>query len=90
MTDDMISSPEQELSELLQIRLDKLKRLQEEGRDPFQITKFKRTAFSSDALNNFETMENKDVSMAGRIMAKREMGKAIFADLIDDKGRIQL
>jgi lysyl-tRNA synthetase class 2 len=90
MTDNIISSEQQELSELLQIRLDKLRKLQEEGRDPFQITKFNRTAFSSDVTDNFETMDNKDVSMAGRIMAKREMGKAIFADLHDDKGRIQL
>lgn len=85
-----ILTTEQDLSELLQIRLDKLRRLKEEGRDPFQVTRFARTAFSGDILENFELMENKDVSMAGRIMAKREMGKAIFADLVDDKGRIQL
>ncbi len=90
MADEIDIPVEQELSELLQIRLDKLKRLQEEGRDPFQITKFNRTALSKDVLDQFEAMENKDVSMAGRIMAKREMGKAIFADLLDDKGRIQL
>jgi lysyl-tRNA synthetase class 2 len=90
MADDIISSEEQELSELLQIRLDKLIKLQEEGRDPFQITKFSRTAFSSEIKDRFDTMENTDVSLAGRIMAKREMGKAVFADLQDDKGRIQL
>ena len=91
MTDDIVISEEpQELSELLQIRLDKLRKLQEEGCDPFQITKFNRTALSSEVLDNFEAMENKDVAMAGRIMAKRGMGKAIFADLLDDKGRIQL
>jgi lysyl-tRNA synthetase class 2 len=83
-------SEAQELSELLQIRLDKLKKLQEEGRDPFQITKFTRTAYSNEVISNFEAMENKDVALAGRMMAKREMGKAIFADLMDDKGRIQL
>jgi lysyl-tRNA synthetase class 2 len=91
MTDDIVAQGEQqELSELLQIRQDKLRKLQEEGRDPFQITKFSRTAFSSDVKDRFEEMENQDVAMAGRIMAKREMGKAIFADLQDDKGRIQL
>ena len=90
MADEIIVSEEQELSELLQIRLDKLKKLQEEGRDPFQVTKFGRTAYSADIQANFESMENQDVSLAGRIMAKREMGKAIFADLMDDKGRIQL
>ena len=81
---------EQELSEILQIRRDKLKKLQDDGRDPFTITKFSRTAFSADVRDNFETLENTDVSMAGRIMAKREMGKAIFADIVDDKGRMQL
>jgi lysyl-tRNA synthetase class 2 len=91
MTDDIVAQGEQqELSELLQIRQDKLKKLQEEGRDPFQITKFNRTAYSTDVKDRFEEMENQDVAMAGRIMAKREMGKAIFADLQDDKGRIQL
>jgi lysyl-tRNA synthetase class 2 len=90
MADELLTGSEQELSELLQIRLAKLKKLQEEGRDPFTETKFLRTAFSSDVMAHFEEMENKDVSMAGRVMAKREMGKAIFADLQDDKGRIQL
>ena len=79
-----------ELSEILQIRRDKLSKLQNEGRDPFHITKFKRTAFSADVTDNFEAMENTDVSMAGRVMAKREMGKAIFLDIMDDRGRIQL
>jgi lysyl-tRNA synthetase class 2 len=90
MAEDRSVSAEQELSELLRIRLDKLKKLQEEGRDPFQITKFNRTAYSAEIIDNFEAMENQDVSLAGRVMAKREMGKAIFVDLMDDKGRIQL
>jgi len=79
-----------DLSEILQIRRDKLTKLQHENRDPFHITKFKRTAFSTDVTGNFDTMENTEVSMAGRVMAKREMGKAIFLDINDDKGRIQL
>jgi lysyl-tRNA synthetase class 2 len=81
---------ESELSEILQIRRDKLRKLQDEGRDPFHITKFTRTAFTSDIHDNFESMENSDVAMAGRVMAKREMGKAVFIDIMDDKGRIQL
>ena len=90
--DDNIRQPEDEqtLSEILRIRRDKLKKLQNENRDPFHITKYDRTAFSSDVIHNFETMENTEVSMAGRVMAKREMGKVIFLDILDDKGRIQL
>jgi len=89
---DIDASPEeqQELSEILQIRRDKLKKLQEEGRDPFAVTKFERTAYSEDVLDNYGVMENKNVSMAGRVMAKRGMGKAIFVDITDDKGRLQL
>ena len=79
-----------ELSEILQIRRDKLQKLRDEGRDPFKTTIFKRTAFSSDIHDSFDKMENSDVAVAGRVMAKREMGKAIFADITDDKGRIQL
>ena len=81
---------EQELSEILQIRRDKLVKLQSENRDPFHITKFTRTAFSTEILNDFEQKEGSEFSLAGRVMAKREMGKAIFADILDDKGRIQL
>jgi len=81
---------DQELSEILQIRRDKLKKLRDEGRDPFEVTKFERTVFSSDVRERFAEMENKDVAVAGRVMAKREMGKAIFLDIVDDKGRIQL
>jgi lysyl-tRNA synthetase class 2 len=81
---------QRELPELLAIRLEKLKKLQDEGRDPFAETKFQRTAYSADIVRDFEAMENTDVAVAGRIMAKRGMGKAIFLDLKDDKGRIQL
>ena len=81
---------ERELSELLQIRRDKLLKLQEEGCDPFGVTKFGRTAFTSDVRDGFEALENTEVSMAGRVMAKREMGKAMFLDIADDKGRLQL
>ncbi len=79
-----------ELSEILQIRRDKLTRLQEEGRDPYTETKYLRTAYSGEVKDNFEVWEEKDVTMAGRLMSKRDMGKAFFADIMDDKGRIQL
>lgn len=79
-----------DLSEILQIRRDKLSRLQDAGRDPFNVTKFPRTAWSEEIRADFEKLENLNVAAAGRIMAKRGMGKAIFADIRDDKGRIQI
>ncbi|MDR0491248.1 MAG: lysine--tRNA ligase [Oscillospiraceae bacterium] len=91
MIDDTVETTDiTELSEILQIRRDKLNKLRDEGRDPFEATKFARSAFTSDVLDNFDAMENSDVAMAGRVMAKRGMGKAVFADIVDDKGRIQL
>ena len=83
-------TPEQELSEILQIRRDKLASLQQEGRDPFQKTKFSRSAWSSDIRENYDAFEEKQVSVAGRIMSKRGMGKAIFCHIKDDRGQIQL
>ncbi|MGE4353119.1 MAG: lysine--tRNA ligase [Oscillospiraceae bacterium] len=92
MTDEIMAAEDaqDELSEILKIRRDKLAKLQSEGRDPFAITKFSRTAYSTEIKDNFETYENQDVVLAGRIMSKRDMGKAFFADLQDGKGRIQL
>lgn len=81
---------EQELSEILQVRRDKLAALQQEGRDPFQQTKFLRTAWSSEIKDAYEKFEGKTVSVAGRMMSKRGMGKAIFCHIKDDKGQIQL
>ncbi|MBQ9612894.1 MAG: lysine--tRNA ligase [Lachnospiraceae bacterium] len=81
---------EQELSEILQVRRDKLAALQQEGRDPFQQTKFARTAWSEEIKADYDGFENKQVSVAGRIMSKRGMGKAIFCHIKDDKGQIQL
>ncbi len=81
---------EVDISEIRQIRRDKLSKLQSEGRDPFTETKYVRTAYSADIKDNFEVWEGKDVSVAGRLMSKRDMGKAFFADVMDDKGRIQL
>ena len=82
--------PEQSLSELLQIRRDKLTALQEAGRDPFRETRFDRSANSAEILNAFEEFENRTVSVAGRIMSKRGMGKAIFCHIQDREGQIQL
>lgn len=81
---------ELELNELLQIRRQKLKELQESGQDPFIITKFDKTSSASEIINNFESFEGKTVSIAGRIMAKREMGKASFCNILDIADRIQL
>ncbi|MDO4816500.1 MAG: lysine--tRNA ligase [Bacillota bacterium] len=83
-------APVQELSEILQVRRDKLKALQEEGRDPFWQTKFERSAYSAEIKGDYEAFEEKTVEVAGRIMSKRGMGKAIFCHIKDDKGQIQL
>ena len=81
---------EEALSELRQVRRSKLKELQDAGQDPFQITKYNVTHRSADIKDGFEALEGKTVSVAGRIMSKRGMGKAVFCDLQDVKGRIQL
>jgi lysyl-tRNA synthetase class 2 len=79
-----------DLPEIRQIRRDKLSKLQAEGRDPFAETRFVRSAYSAQIRESFEELENKDVTVAGRIMSKRDMGKAFFADMQDGAGRIQL
>ena len=81
---------EQNLSQLLQIRRDKLKELQGGGRDPFQITKYEVTHDSAAIKADFDAMEGSQVSLAGRLMSKRGMGKVSFCDLQDKSGRIQL
>jgi len=80
---------EEDINRLMQVRIDKLKELQEQGKDPFEITKYDRTEFSNDIKDNYEKYEGKDVSVAGRIMAKRIMGKASFCTIQDAKGKIQ-
>ena len=80
---------EKDLNQLLKVRREKLKELQENGKDPFQITKFDVTAHSSDIKDQFETMEGKEVTIAGRMMSKRVMGKASFCNVQDLKGNIQ-
>ena len=80
---------EENLNELRKIRREKLKALQEAGRNPFLIEDWDVTAHSMDIKNNFDAMEDQEVSCAGRIMAFRNMGKASFIDIQDKQGRIQ-
>ena len=79
-----------DVNEQIKNRLDKLKTLQEEGRDPFEITKYDVTNHTQDIKEHFEDFEGKEVSIAGRLMAKRVMGKASFCNVADLKGNIQL
>nr|WP_207721333.1 lysine--tRNA ligase [Bittarella massiliensis (ex Durand et al. 2017)] len=72
------------------VRRQKLERLKAEGRDPFVITKFEVTAHAADIQRDFERMEGQIVSLAGRLMGRRDMGKANFVDLQDKTGRIQI
>ncbi|MGN0172275.1 MAG: lysine--tRNA ligase [Acutalibacteraceae bacterium] len=81
---------EQQLSELLQIRRDKLTALQQAGNDPFTITKYDQTHHATEIVENFEELDGKEVSVAGRLMTWRNMGKASFVDLRDGSGRIQV
>ena len=81
---------EENLSQLLQIRRDKLKDLQESGNDPFQITRYPVDNDSANIKANFDALEGQPVSIAGRLMSKRGMGKVSFCDLQDKSGRIQL
>ena len=84
------AAPEQNLSQLLQIRRDKLKELQESGNDPFLITKYVVDNDSANIKDNFDALEGSVVSLAGRLMSKRGMGQVSFCDLQDKSGRIQL
>ena len=81
---------EENLSQLLQIRRDKLKELQESGNDPFLITRYEMDNDSANIKANFDALEGQAVSVAGRLMSKRGMGKVSFCDLQDKSGRIQL
>ena len=85
---DMELSTE-ELNHILQARRDKLSALQEAGKDPFLVTKYDATHHSTDIYDNYDELEGKEVSVAGRMMAKRIMGKAAFTHILDLKGRIQ-
>ena len=82
-------SQELEMNKLMQIRREKLEELQKEGKNPFEITKFDRTNTSGEIKVNYEKFENKDVTVAGRIIAKRIMGKASFCTIQDSDEKIQ-
>ena len=80
---------EQDLSEILQIRRDKLENLKANGKNPFEKVKYDRTAFSQDIKDNYDDYAEKTVGIAGRLISKRIMGKASFAVILDGKGTIQ-
>ena len=80
---------EQDINQLLKVRREKLAELQENGKDPFQITKFDVTHHSTEVKEGFEELEGKTVTIAGRMMSKRVMGKASFCNVADLKGNIQ-
>ena len=81
---------EQSLSQILKVRRDKLKALQEAGKDPFEQTNFVVSNSAQEIKDNFDAMEGQTVTVAGRIMFKRGMGKVSFFDMQDKTGRIQL
>ena len=87
---DQTGEQEQDLSQILQVRRDKLAALQAAGKDPFQQTKFTVSAHAQEIKDHFDEMEGKPVTIAGRLMSKRGMGKVSFCDLQDKSGRIQL
>ena len=89
MGENISSQQTQDLSEILQIRRDKLSELQAAGKDPFLITKYDATHHTSDIKDSFDELEGKRVSIAGRLMSKRIMGKASFCNIQDLKGNIQ-
>ena len=83
------TAPEQDMNHLMQVRLEKLRELQAEGRDPFEITSYDVTEHSADIKEAYEAYEGKAVCVAGRMMSKRIMGKASFCSVRDLKGDIQ-
>ena len=80
----------EETNELIKVRKEKLAALKEEGNNPYDIVKFDQKNFAADIIGNFDELEGKNVSVAGRLMSKRGMGKASFCDLADKTGKIQL
>ena len=89
MSEQQKQAQEPDIHQLLKVRREKLKELQDQGKDPFRITKYEVSTHSQDVKDNFESMEGKEVSLAGRMMSKRVMGKASFCNIQDLKGNIQ-
>ena len=81
---------EKELNRLVQVRYDKFNELKAAGKNPFVITKYDVTAHAKEIINNFDSMEGKNVTIAGRMMQKRVMGKASFMNILDKSGNIQV
>ena len=88
-TKEEIQMTQEEVNELIKIRREKLEKLQAEGKDPFQIVKYDVTKHSDEIRENFEELEGKEVSIAGRLMSKRIMGKASFCNIQDRNGNMQ-
>ena len=82
--------PEEDIGELIKVRREKLRELQEAGKDPFREVRFEKTAMSRAIRENYPSYDGKTVSLAGRLVSKRVMGKASFAHLLDGEGQIQL
>ena len=79
----------EDMNKLVEVRVQKLRELQEKGKNPFDVTKYDRTHTSADIKTNYDELEGKDVSIAGRIIGKRVMGKASFCHIQDGQGKIQ-
>ncbi len=90
MSEQMINETVADVSELKKVRLEKLQNLVDAGKDPFVVTKFEPDAKAKDITDNFEEYEGKSVTVAGRLMSKRGMGKVSFGDIMDLSGKVQL
>lgn len=90
MAENNNAPEQQDLSEILKVRREKLAALQQEGRDPFQETKFAVSHHAQEIKDHFDALEGREITIAGRLMSKRGMGKVSFCDLQDKSGRIQL
>ena len=89
MNEENSNLEEVDINKLVQVRMDKLKELQKEGKDPYEITKFNVTNLSSEIVNSYDSFEEKEVVIAGRLMSKRIMGKASFCHVQDSDGKLQ-
>ena len=89
MNENNNEEQELDLNQLMKVRRDKLEKLKQEGKNPYRITKFNKTHTSKQIKDNYDELEGKDVTVAGRLMAKRIMGKASFCHIQDSEGKIQ-
>ena len=85
-----VAETTEDLTEILKVRREKLANLVEDGKNPFEVVKYNQTHHTKEILDNFDALENSEVSLAGRMMSRRDMGKAFFCDLQDRDGKIQL